>query len=60
LDSEFSQYKTLQASMLNILSQNIGNLESLSTDNKNTLVLAINELLTKISSLTEELQMLKE
>ena len=60
LDSEFNQYKTLQASMLNTLSQNIGNLESLSTDNKNTLVLAINELLTKVSSLTEELQMLKE
>lgn len=67
LESEFSEYKTAQnktnATLLESIYKNetsIGELESLTTDNKNTLVYAINELVTKINDLTSELNALKE
>ena len=66
-DSEFTEYKTSQAQIVRNLSDgvtknqtSIGELINLTTDNKNTLVLAINELVTKINTLTAEVQALKE
>jgi hypothetical protein len=66
-DSEFTEYKTSQAQIVRNLSDSvtnnqkfIGELINLTTDNKNTLVLAINELVTKINTLTAEVQSLKE
>lgn len=51
LDSEFSEYKTLQSNTITNLSElintnknSIGTLSSLTTTNKNTLVLSINEI----------------
>lgn len=62
LDSEFSEYKTYQNSTATNLQKNInkntnsiGELSSLTTDNKNALVFAINELNTKITELTTAL-----
>ena len=67
LESELLEYKTNQAQALkgvsDLASNNqilIGNLLNLETDNKNTLVLAINELVNKINTLTQELNALKE
>lgn len=67
LESELLDYKTNQAQALkgvsDLASNNqilIGNLLNLETDNKNTLVLAINELVNKINTLTQELNALKE
>ena len=67
LESELLDYKTNQAQALkgvsDLASSNqilIGNLLNLETDNKNTLVLAINELVNKINTLTRELSTLKE
>lgn len=66
-ESELLEYKTNQAQALkgvsDLASSNqilIGNLLNLETDNKNTLVLAINELVNKINTLTQELNTLKE
>jgi hypothetical protein len=66
-ESELLEYKTNQAQALkgvsDLASNNqmlIGNLSNLETDNKNTLVLAINELVNKINTLTQELNALKE
>ena len=66
-DSEFAEYKTSQTQIVRNLSDSItknktsiGELINLTTDNKNTLVLAINELVNKINILTAEVQTLKE
>jgi hypothetical protein len=66
-ESELLEYKTNQTQALkgisDLASNNqmlIGNLLNLETDNKNTLVLAINELVNKINTLTQELNTLKE
>lgn len=66
-DSEFTEYKTSQTQVVENLSttinkntNSIGELINLTTDNKNTLVLAINELVNKINTLTAEIQVLKE
>ena len=66
-DSEFTEYKTAQNKTNTTLTENItknqtsiGELINLTTDNKNTLVLAINELVSKINDLTNELSSLKE
>ena len=66
-DSEFTEYKTSQSQVVRNLSENItkqqtsiGELSNLTTENKNTLVLAINELVTKITDLTNEVNTLKE
>ena len=66
-DSEFTEYKTSQSQVVRNLSENItkqqtsiGELLNLTTENKNTLVLAINELVTKITDLTNEVNTLKE
>jgi hypothetical protein len=62
LDSEFTGYKTSQTQVAKNLSEtinknksSIGDLINLTTDNKNTLVLAINELVNKINNLTAEI-----
>ena len=66
LDSEFSKYKTSQSGTISTLSESInknkaeiGDLSVLSTENKNTLVYAINELSTKITTMLAELEGLK-
>ena len=66
-DSEFIEYKTSQNKAINTLTENInknttsiGELNNLTTDNQNTLVFAINELVSKVKNLTDELSSLKE
>lgn len=66
LDSEFSKYKASQSGTISTLSESInknkteiGDLSVLSTENKNTLVYAINELSTKITAMLVELEDLK-
>lgn len=66
-DSEFIEYKTSQAQVVKNLSDgvtknqtSIGDLVNLTTENKNTLVYAINELVTKINTLTAEVESLKK
>ena len=56
LDSEFTQYKTQQSEALNTLSNNIntnkntiGVLSNLTTENKNSLVFAVNEVNANLS-----------
>ena len=67
LDSEFTNYKTQQSQTISNISElitktqnNLGDLNNLNTDNKTTLVIAINELFEKINTLTQELSELKE
>ena len=67
LDSEFSQYKTQQnqtnATLSNLIIANnnlIGDLVALDTTNQNTLVFAINELVSRINDLTNEIELLKQ
>ena len=67
LDSEFSQYKTQQnqtnATLSNLITANnnlIGDLVALDTTNQNTLVFAINELVSRINDLTNEIELLKQ
>lgn len=67
LNSDFENYKQTQSQALSGLSDiiqsnksAIGNLEYLTTENKATLVLAINELVNKINSLSQELAEFKE
>lgn len=66
LDSEFSEYKSSQSNAIATLSESIntckkeiGNLKGLSTENKNTIVLAINELFANITSILTDLTDLK-
>ena len=66
LDSEFSEYKASQSGTISTLSESInknkteiGDLSVLSTESKNTLVYAINELSTKITAMLAELEDLK-
>ena len=66
LDSEFSEYKSSQTKTITNVTENvtkaqssIGDLVNLTTENKNTLVLAINELVSKINDLTAEIDELK-
>ena len=66
LDSEFSKYKASQSGTISTLSESInknkteiGDLSVLSTESKNTLVYAINELSTKITTILVELEDLK-
>lgn len=66
LDSEFSEYKSYQSNTIATLSESIntckkeiGNLEGLSTENKNTIVFAINELFASITSILTDLTDLK-
>lgn len=66
LDSEFSEYKASQSGTISTLSESInknkteiGDLSVLSTESKNTLVYAINELSTKIATMLAELEDLK-
>lgn len=67
LDSEFTEYKTAQNGTITTLSENInknqsliGDLTNLNTDSNTTLVIAINELVSKINDLTTEIEELKE
>jgi hypothetical protein len=67
LDSEFTSYKTQQNAVTTNLNTgitknqtSIGDLATLTTTNQNTLVLAINELVSKINSLTDEVDTLKQ
>lgn len=66
LDSEFSEYKASQSGTISTLFESInknkteiGDLSGLSTESKNTLVYAINELSTKITAVLAELEDLK-
>jgi hypothetical protein len=66
-ESELLEYKASQAQALkgvsDLASNNqmlIGNLTNLETANKQTLVLAINELVNKVNALTQELNAIKE
>ena len=66
-ESELLEYKASQAQALkgvsDLASNNqmlIGNLTNLETANKQTLVLAINELVNKVDALTQELNAIKE
>lgn len=59
--TEFKEYKTSQSETLSILNSNtIGFLGNLSTDDKTNIVSAINELVTKLQNLTNEVATLKE
>ena len=67
LDSEFTSYKTQQNQVTTNLNSgitknqtSIGDLTTLTTANQNTLVLAINELVSKINALEEEVGDLKQ
>lgn len=67
LDSELTEYKDFQTKALQGLNSSITNQQSqigtlnlLETDNKNSLVYAVNELVSKINNLTSELTLLKE
>lgn len=67
LDSEFTSYKTQQnqvtTNLNNGITKNqtsIGDLTTLTTENQNTLVLAINELVSKINALDAEVKDLKQ
>lgn len=66
LDSEFTEYKTNQNNAMTTLSNLIvstqdavGSLADLTTTNNNSLVLAINELVAKIASISSDLESLK-
>lgn len=65
--TEFDSYKEVQSGNLSTISDNInknsqsiGDLISLSTSNKNNLVIAINELVSKIDTLTQQLNEVQE
>ena len=62
LDSEFTEYKTSQSKTISILSESvnsnknsIGDLTGLTTENKNTLVFAINEVKTDLINVVNKI-----